>query len=344
MIVRAILILIFCLSSLNPLVAIQRFPPITPNATGMLQVDECHQIYWEESGNPAGTPILFLHGGPGSGADESCRTFFDPDFYRIIVFDQRGAGKSLPQGCLTNNTTWDLVEDINKLRQFLSIDRCLLFGGSWGSTLALTYAIKYPEHVSGLILRGIFLCRQAEFDWFYKKGGASVLSPKAWKIFTNCIPKEKRKDLIAAYHDLLHSDSHSVRIKAVAAWVLWGVANLQSTPIPDDRLEQLLNSTYRDADQNMISVRIENHYFLNRGFFRSDNWILENIHRIRNIPGVIVQGECDQICPWKNAQELHLKWPASTFILVPNAGHSSSEPGILKALIEATESFKTKSL
>lgn len=343
-----ILAIIFNLFYVSSLTALERFPAIAPNCKGMLKVDELHEIYWEESGNPAGVPIFFLHGGPGVGTEEIYRTFFDPNFYRIILFDQRGCGKSVPSGCLTRNTTWDLVEDINKLREFLSVDRCLLFGGSWGSTLALAYAIKYPENVSGLILRGIFLCRQQELDWFYREG-ANHLSPKAWQIFINGIPEEKQSDLIATYHDDLHSDSYWTRIYAAAAWVLWEFANLQK--IPDYRLNLLLNSkllfyTFATlyADQNKVHAQIENHYFFNKGFFETDNWILENIHRIQDIPGVIIQGECDQICPWENAGELHQHWPASTFLLVPNAGHASTEAGILEALIDATEDFKNKAL
>lgn len=344
MFIRIIFIVVCCMLSTTSLLAIERFPPITPHRTGMLQVDELHQIYWEESGNPNGVPVLFLHGGPGVGTEESYRTFFDPSFYRIILFDQRGCGKSIPYGCLTNNTTWDLVEDINKLRDFLSIDRCLLFGGSWGSTLALAYAIKYPENVSGLILRGIFLCRQNELDWFYREG-ANHLSPRAWQIFVDCIPKEKQDNLLLSYHEALHSDSYWTRMEAAASWVLWEFANLQSTP--DSRLNLLLD--YRSIfyvfadlyyEQNITQARIENHYFLNRGFFETDNWILENIHRIQHIPGMIIQGQLDQICPWENAEELHLHWPTSTFLLIPNAGHASSEPEILQALLEATEQFK----
>lgn len=341
-----ILLIIINIFFIGDLTARERFPAIKPNCTGMLQVDEIHQLYWEESGNPNGVPVIFLHGGPGSGIQESYRTFFDSNFYRIILFDQRGCGKSLPYGCLKNNTTWDLVEDINKLREFLSIDRCLLFGGSWGSTLALTYAIKYPQNVSGLILRGIFLCRQQELDWFYKDG-ANHLSPQAWQIFIDRIPKEKQGDLIAAYHDTLQSDSYWTQINAAAAWVLWEFANLQS--IPDSRLNVLLNSkllfyTFAMifADQNRTQAKIENHYFMNKCFFETDNWILENIHKIQHIPGVIIQGLSDQICPWENAGELHQNWPASTFLLIPNAGHASNEPEILEALINATEDFKTE--
>ncbi len=331
---------------ISNLTAIDRFPAITPYATGMLTVDDVHQIYWEESGNPNGIPVLFLHGGPGVATNPSDRTFFDPNFYRIILFDQRGCGKSIPKNCLTNNTTWDLVEDINKLREFLAIDKCLVFGGSWGSTLALTYAIKYPENVLGLILRGIFLFTPKELDWFYREG-ANQLSPKAWEIFINAVPKEQQNDLVAAYHKTLQSGSFWTESNAAAAWVLWEFANLQS--VPDSRLDSLINSkflfkvfTILYKNQNKTQALIENHYFFNKGFFQTDNWILENMDKIKNIPGVIIQGKCDQICPWEYAAELHQKWPASTFILLPNAGHASTEPGILEALIEATEDFKNK--
>lgn len=326
------------------IIAAERFPAIEPNASGTLCVDNIHQIYWEESGCPEGMPVLFLHGGPGVGTQESDRTFFDPHFYRIILFDQRGCGKSTPSGCLINNTTWDIVEDINKLREHLSIDKCILFGGSWGSTLALAYAIKYPENVSGLILRGIFLCRQAELNWFYKQG-ADVLSPKAWQKFIENIPQDRRDDLIKAYYEDLNSEAYFTKINAAATWVLWEFANLQYTP--DSRLDLLLNSKFMFslfsmlyASPNIIMAQIENHYFFHKGFFETDNWILENIDRIQNIPGIIIQGENDHICPWENAADLHQKWPASTFLLVPNAGHASTETGILDALIEATEEFK----
>lgn len=346
-IITTFLIIFYCFFSANLIANTSDAYPITvPNCTGMLQVDELHSIYWEESGNPSGVPVIFLHGGPGVGLNHSnYHFFFDPNHYRIIAFDQRGCGKSLPQGCLQRNTTWDLVEDINKLRDHLSIDRCILFGGSWGATLALVYAIKYPENVLGLILRGIFLSRQDEYDWFYKEG-ASHLAPKGWQIFINQIPLEKRDDLIAAYHDHLNCGSYWKETYAAAAWVLWEFANIQSTP--DRRLNMLLNFkllfpvfAVLFANQNKVQARIENHYFYNRCFFDSDNWILENIHKIQDIPGFIIQGECDQICPWKNAEELHVNWPSSNFLLIPNAGHASTEPETLKALIAATEDFKT---
>ncbi len=326
--------------------ATEPYPAIHPYRTGLLQVDEIHQLYWEESGNPNGVPVIFLHGGPGVGTDKQQRTFFDPAFYRIILFDQRGCGKSTPAGSLENNTTWDLVEDINKLREHLHVERSLFFGGSWGTTLALTYAIKYPENVSGLILRGVFLCRQNELDWFYKEG-AHVLAPQAWQLFNEPIGLEKQNDLIQAYHDDLQSDSYSVQTLAAASWVLWEYANLSAKP--DARLIALLNYkplfyTFATlfADSNKISARIENHYFFNKGFFETDNWILENIDKIKTIPGIIIQGQLDQICPWQNAQELHQNWPASNFLLFPEAGHASTEEGIAEALMDATELFKTK--
>lgn len=336
--------ILFC--CINILIAAERFPSISPNRSGLLQVDEIHQIYWEESGNPSGIPVLFLHGGPGIGTDESQRTFFDPHDYRIILFDQRGCGKSTPRDCLINNTTWNLVEDINKLREALHIDRCLLFGGSWGSTLALAYSIKYPEYVRGLILRGIFLCRKQELNWFYRDGG-NRFSPEAWKIFIGYLPKEDQYDPIAAYHSYLHSDSNWTQRNAAAAWVLWELSNAHSKL--DPRVTIVLNSNllfYLFAlffkNQNKTWADIENHYFFNKGFFETDNWILENIHKIRDIPGIIIHGENDQICPWSNAQELHAAWPKSTLFLIPNAGHSANEPGILEALIDATEDFKNK--
>lgn len=339
------LFIILCSLICFQIEAFERFPSIEPNVKGMLQVDDLHAIYWEESGNPNGIPVIFLHGGPGSKTDKNQRTFFDPNFYRIILFDQRGCGKSYPNGCLINNTTWDLVEDINRLRHELNIDQCLLFGGSWGSTLALTYAITYPENVLGLILRGIFLCTPQELDYFYRDG-ANHLSPKAWKIFNKPIPENQREDLIAAYHHYLNVESQNVRRKAAASWVLWEFANSQAKP--DSRLKTLLNSkvlfyifSLIYSKQNQTMARIENHYFFNRGFFETDNWILENIHKIQHIPGIIVQGECDRICPWPFAQKLHQAWPSSsTFFLIPNAGHSAEEPSIQAALIEATEHFK----
>src|SRR5262249_34887113 len=223
-------------SYIGSLPAVDRFPSIEPHHSGMLPVDTIHSIYWEECGNPDGIPIIFLHGGPGGRTEEKNRTYFNPKDYRIILFDQRGSGKSLPSGCLEQNTTWDLVEDINKLRQFLRIEKCVLFGGSWGCTLALTYAIQYPENVLALILRGVFLCEQQELDWFYKDG-ANHLMPKVWKMFLGQIPPEEQDDLITAYYRQLHSDSAWTRYEAAASWLIWEFANLHAQP--DPRLEHL---------------------------------------------------------------------------------------------------------
>lgn len=325
---------------------VERFFATSPNCSGMFKVDDIHEIYWEESGNPNGIPVFVLHGGPGVGSQEKDHSFLDPKFYRIIMFDQRGCGKSTPNKCLTNNTTWDLVEDINKLRVFLNIERCVLFGNSWGTTLALSYAIKHPENVSGMLLRGLYLARQSEIDWLYKNG-ANHQSPEAWEFFTSKVPQEKQSNLMVAYNDLLKSESLSIQNDAAASWVLWEFANAQA--VPDHRLATLLNSPFvfqifanSYADFNKTLATIELHYSLNKCFFETDNWILENIHRIQNIPGIIVQGKLDSICPWETAQELHQNWPSSTFMLLPNVGHSSHEPGTPEAMTAASELLKTK--
>lgn len=321
-----------------------RFAPSAPYRQGMLQVDELHTIYWEECGNPDGIPVLFLHGGPGVPTDENSNTFFNPSDYRIILFDQRGCGKTTPNNCLTNNTTWDLVEDIDKLRKHLSIDRFLLFGGSWGSTLALTYAIKYPENVSEMILRGIFLCNQNEIDWFFRDG-ANHYSPEAWNIFTGGVSNEKLSDVLSDYHDRLHNGSYWTKISAAASWVLWEFANLQSVPNP--QLKKLIDYqslfcffTFLYSRQNLTMALIENHYFINKGFFPNDNWIIDNIDKIQNIPGVIIHGEFDRIIPKESAIDLHQHWPASKLLIIPNSGHASTEPGISDALMEAVKEFK----
>jgi proline iminopeptidase len=337
-------ILIFLLLS-SKIFAHSLYPSIIPYNNGMLQVSERHSIYWEESGNPDGVPALFLHGGPGVRTDENQRKFFDPSFYRIILFDQRGCGKSTPLGCLEENTTWDLVEDIDKLLTYLTVEKCLLFGGSWGSTLALTYAIEHPEKILGMILRGIFLCQQEELDWFYQEG-ASQLAPEAWQILLNALPEDNRSDLLTAYHYALHSPNYWERTYAAAAWVLWELAHLHREP--DSRLETLIRHpilfylfALLYATQNHIQASIENHYFLHRSFFPTDRWILEHCDQLNAIPTIIIQGECDQICPWKYAAELHANLPQSIFILLSETGHASSELKTIKALVEATETFKS---
>lgn len=319
------------------------FPSIEPYETGYLETNSEHVLYWEESGNPSGSPILMLHGGPGGGTNPDQRRFFDPAHYRIILFDQRGSGKSYPQGCLNNNTTWDLVDDIDRLLDHLKIDRCIIFGGSWGSTLALTYACEHPKRVKGLILRGIFLGRQKELDWFYKRG-ANAISPEAWNLFLDPIPQEEREDLIQSYYRYLTDDDLYTRMRAAASWAIWEYANIQLNL--DERISDLLNSSIlfnvyvaMYGRQVEPMARIECHYFINKCFFNSDNWILDHIQRIKSIPTIIVQGRYDLICPFENACELHQALPQSKLKIVIG-GHASTEPEILDALIRATEEFK----
>jgi proline iminopeptidase len=275
---------------------------------------------------------VFLHGGPGGGVDPSYRSFFSPDHYRIILFDQRGCGKSVPFSSLENNTTWDLVADIEKLRQHLHVNDWVVFGGSWGSTLALTYAIKHPEHVQALILRGIFLARPKEIAWFYQSG-ASYLFPDLWEQYCAPIPLEERSDFVHAYHERLTSPDAAIRKEAAKAWSRWegGTSKLYFDPkfVANFELEEAADAF----------ARIECHYFINNAFFETDNWILENIDAIRSIPGIIVQGRYDTVCPMISAWELHRAWPEAQLEIIPDAGHSGFEPGILDALIRATDYF-----
>lgn len=319
------------------------FPSIEPSNVGYLHVDTEHALYWEESGNPEGIPVLVLHGGPGAGTNADMRRYFDPLEYRIILFDQRGSGKSTPVGSLNNNTTWDLIEDINIILDFLDVEKPIICGGSWGSTLGLTYAITYPDRVKGLILRGIFLGRTKELDWFYKRG-ANILSPQAWQLFLDPIPVNERDDLIAAYYYYLNSDDPNVRKRAACAWAVWEFANSQlEMPV---QLKSLLNTNlgyelfvaYYGLQMEPMA-RIECHYFINKCFLDTDNWIIENIGRIRSIPTIMIQGRYDLICPLENAWELHEAWPEATLEVV-QSGHSAAEPEILDAIIRATETFK----
>lgn len=310
----------------------QPYPAIDASRSGMLQVSALHTLYWEESGNKEGEPILFLHGGPGSGTQPSHRTFFDPHFYRIILFDQRGSGQSTPHACLDENTTWDLVKDIEQLREFLQIDRWVLFGGSWGSTLALVYAISHPSRVSGLILRGIFLGRSSDFSWFYQKG-AHHLFPDQWERFLEPIPQDERGDLIGAYYKRLTDSDTTIRKNAAKAWSGWEGAALRLHFDP-----KLFDFFTQDHVSDAIA-RIECHYFRNKIFFPTDDWILEHIQTIRAIPGIIIHGRYDIVCPFDNAWSLHKAWPEAKLEIIPDAGHASGEPGIMDALIRATDSF-----
>ncbi len=310
-----------------------RYPPIDPYETGFLKVSDIHTLYWELSGNSQGLPILFLHGGPGGSTDPSHRTFFDPDVYRIVLFDQRGCGKSTPHACLEENTTWDLVNDIEKLREALEIDKWIVFGGSWGSTLALAYAIGHPSRVKALIVRGIFLCRQEELDWFFKSG-AHHLFPDFFEQFLAPIPLSERSDLIRAYYKRLTDSDPEVRKKAAKAWSEWEACALKI------RFDPSLFKSFAEEHHADALARVECHYFLHKAFFKTDNWIVEQAHVLQNIPGVIIHGRYDIVCPLSNAWDLHKAWPQARLEIVPEAGHAASEPGITDALVRATDQFR----
>lgn len=311
----------------------KRFALIEPLKTGFLSVGDGHSLYWEESGNPYGTPIVFLHGGPGSGTEPKHRCFFDPKFYRIILFDQRGCGKSTPHSSLHENTTWHLVSDIEKLREHLSIRSWIVFGGSWGSTLALAYATTHPEKVLGLILRGIFLGRKKELDWFYQFGAHHIF-PDEFEKFLEPIPFNERDNLIAAYYQRLTSTDAEIRKKAAIAWSSWEACALRL--IFDPKTFASFTHEYR-AD---AIARVECHYFMNRCFFETDNYLIEQAGKLKKIPTIIIHGRYDIVCPMENAWELHKALPQAKFEIIKDAGHSATEIGITDALIRATESFK----
>jgi len=310
------------------------YPAIQPYATQQLKVDERHRLYVEESGKRDGIPVLFLHGGPGAGCEPYHRCFFDPEKYRIILFDQRGCGRSTPHADLIGNTTWDLVADIEHIRNHLGIQRWLLFGGSWGSTLALAYAQTHPERVTGLILRGIFLCRDEEIDWFYQQGASRVF-PDYWRDYLAPIPESEYDNLLLAYHRLLTGENELKRMAAAKAWSVWEgrTANL----LPND----LVVDFFSEPRTAMSIARIECHYFVNQAFLRP-NQLLEDAHKLADIPGVIVQGRYDLICPMTSAWELHQAWSGSELRVIPDAGHSAAETGIRQALVEATDRFASE--
>ena len=308
------------------------FPPVEPYRRGRMKVSALHTLYFEECGNPAGRPLVFLHGGPGGGCEPAQRRYFDPRKWRIILFDQRGCGRSRPHAELRENTTWDLVADIEQLRVHLSIDQWLVFGGSWGSTLALAYAQSHPARVQALVLRGIFLLRAAEVAWFYQ-GGASAIFPDAWDAYLHAIPKREHGDLLSAYYKRLTSRDAQVRRKAARAWSVWEAST--SKLVSDPALvKKFGRGRFAEA-----FARIEAHYFVNRGFFEHDDQLLRNVRRIRHIPGVIVQGRYDVVCPMRSAWDLACAWPEAELIVVPDAGHSMSETGIRAALIGATDAL-----
>ncbi|MGH8195934.1 MAG: prolyl aminopeptidase [Woeseiaceae bacterium] len=307
------------------------YPPIEPWRTGTLEVGDGHVLYFEESGNKAGKPVVFLHGGPGGGCSAKMRQFFNPESYRIVLFDQRGSGKSRPHASLEANTTWDLVNDIERLRRHLGIDRWQVFGGSWGSTLALAYAETHPDSVTELVLRGIFLLRQKENAWFYQQG-ASEIFPDHWQGFLEPIPENERHDLLHAYHKRLTSDDPDVRLRAAKAWSIWEGST--STLLPSAEVTK----TFESDDMALAMARIECHYFVNDGFMEEDR-LLKNIDRIRHIPGVIVQGRYDVVCPVVSAFELANAWPEAELCIVPDAGHAAFEPGNIHELVSATNRF-----
>ena len=308
------------------------YPPIEPYNQGKLKVSDLHTIHYEESGNPDGKPVIFLHGGPGGGITPMYRQYFDPQQWRIVIFDQRGCGGSTPYAELRENTTWDLVSDIEKLRQELNIEKWVVFGGSWGSTLALTYAQTHPDSCKGLILRGIFMLRASEIRWFYQEG-ANHIYPDAWQEYLKPIPPEERGDLLSAYYKRLTSEDRQVRLEAARAWSVWEAST--SKLIPSKASQQ----RFGQAEFAEAFARIECHYFVNKGFFERENLLLENIDRISHLPGVIVQGRYDVVCPMITAWELHQAWQSAEFIVIEDAGHSVSEPGIKDALIRASDRF-----
>lgn len=309
------------------------YDPIEPYNTDRLKVSDIHEIYYEQCGNPKGKPVVFLHGGPGGGLVPEYRQFHDPNAYRIVLFDQRGSGQSTPHASLEENTTWDLVADIEKLREHLGIEKWQVFGGSWGSTLSLAYAETYPERATELVLRGIFLCRPKEIKWFYE-GGTAWLFPDVWEEFVKVIPEAERNDMVSAYYRRLTSDDENVRIEAARAWSIWE-GSTSKLLFDYESIERFADPIFAQA-----FARIECHYFMNNCFFPTENYLVENISKIRHIPGVIVQGRYDVVCPMTSAWDLHSAWPEAELHVSPDAGHSIMELGNLSALVEATDKFR----
>jgi len=309
------------------------YPEIEPHRSGRLKVSDLHEIYWEESGNPQGKPAVFVHGGPGGGTEPKQRRFFDPATYRIVLFDQRGSGQSTPYASLVDNTTQHLIADMEKLRVHLEIDTWQVFGGSWGSTLALAYAEAHPTRVTELVLRGIFLLRKIEIDWFYQRG-ADAIFPDAWEDYLAPIPLEERGDMIQAYHRRLTSDDPVVRVEAAKAWSIWEgrTSCLHSNADLIARTE--------GGEFALAFARIECHYFVNNGFFEKDTQLLDEVEKIRHIPTVIVQGRYDVVCPMESAWALHRAFPEADLRITPDAGHSAFEPGNVHELILATDRFR----
>ena len=305
------------------------YPPIEPFVTDRLAVGQGHELYLEQSGNPDGIPALFLHGGPGAGCGPSHRRFFDPERYRIILFDQRGSGRSTPHASVEHNSTWDLVADMERIREHLGIERWLVFGGSWGSTLALAYAETHPERVSALVLRGVFLCRPDEIAWFYQQG-ASWIFPDHWRDFLAPIPTSEHQDLVHAYHRRLMGTDEPTRVAAAKAWSIWEGRCATLLPDPDIR------RTFSNERLALSLARIECHYFVNQAFLQP-NQLLDEASRLAEIPGIIVHGRYDMICPLRSAWDLAAVWPKASLEVIPDAGHAAFEPGIARALVAATD-------
>ena len=308
------------------------YPEIEPFDSGMLKVSDLHSIYYERVGNPDGIPVVFLHGGPGGGLISTYRQFFDPKAYHVILFDQRGSGRSTPHAELRENTTWDLISDIEALREKFGIDKWYVFGGSWGSTLSLAYGVNHPDRCLGLILRGIFLTRRSELEWFYQYGASEIFADY-WERFRDEIPEDERGDFIAAYHKRLTSDDEKVRLSAARAWSVWEGSTSKLYPDAD------LMEHWEGPHEALSLARIESHYFVNNSFFPSENYLIDNVDKIRHLPVVIVQGRYDVVCPMTSAWDLHKALPEAEFILVPDAGHSVSEKGITSALVDAMDRF-----
>jgi len=312
------------------------YPAIEPYRVSRVRVSRTHTLYVEESGNPHGKPVVFLHGGPGGGSSPGMRRFFDPRRYRIILFDQRGCGKSRPHASLVANTTWDLVSDLEVLRVRLGIERWQVFGGSWGATLALAYAETHPERVTELVLRGIFMLRRWELEWFYQDpGGAAALFPDLWEHYSGAIPKKEHGDMMKAYYRRLKSSDRKIRMAAARAWSIWEGATSYLRPNPD------YIAQFNDASYAAAFARIECHYFVNSGFFKSDAQLLENAHQLHAIPGTIVQGRYDVVCPMRSAWDLHRAWPQADLRIVADAGHSAFETGTIHELVSATDRYAT---
>ena len=308
------------------------YPICEPFDHGFIERDG-HQIYYEQCGIPDGKPAVFLHGGPGGGGSTQVRRFFNPEIYRIVIFDQRGCGRSTPHGLLDNNTTWDLVEDIEELKKMLKIDKWLVFGGSWGSTLSLAYSQTYPDSVSEMVLRGIFMLREKELSWFYQHGASSIY-PEAWQYFLEPIKEEDRGDLISAYHKIFNSDDKNKKLEAAIAWSRWEGSTSSLAYNPE------MADSFSDPKFALAFALIENHYFVNKGFLNHENQLIESgINIIRSIPTIIVQGRYDMVCPMTTAWELSQNWPEAKLVVAPSSGHTAFEKEITHELIKATDLF-----